>query len=229
MPSKTIDIAKAAAAQAASTLIQDGMIVGLGTGSTAAFFISFLVDRCRNGLNIQAVASSEKSHQQALAGGIKMADINTLTSIDFTVDGADEIDPQKRMIKGGGGALLREKIVASMSKEMIVIVDEAKHVKQLGKHPLPVEIIPFAHEAIIYKLNQVGYQGILRKTSSDQRFMTDSGNYIYDISFKNLLTDPEDDHLIIKNIPGVVETGLFLNLAGRVITGFSDGHVEFQS
>lgn len=223
-----LDLAKESAGKAAAEHVMDGMLIGLGTGSTAAYFIAHLSARCKQGLKIQAVATSKKSWDLGVAGGIPMVDINTLTTLDLTVDGADEIDSQKRMIKGGGGALLREKIVASMSREMVVIVDESKLVMHLGNHPLPVEIVPFAYKATLHKLETLGYTGTLRTTSTGQLFITDNSNYILDIKFKHLLQEPEKDDLLIRTIPGVVETGFFFNLARRVIVGFEDGHIEFR-
>lgn len=223
------DIAKKSAANAAARLIKNHMIVGLGTGSTAAFFINALIDRCKQGLKINAIATSTRSYELAKAGGIQMLNIEELTTIDIVVDGADEIDEAKRMIKGGGGALLREKIVASMSQEMVVVIDASKRVKQLGHFPLPVEIVPFAHLATIHHLEKLGYQGKLRSLSTGELYVTDNGNYIFDIKFEHPILDPEADNRRIRNIPGVVETGFFFQLAGRVITGFEDGHVEIQS
>jgi len=224
----SIDTAKKAVGDKAATFIQNDMLVGLGTGSTVFYFIESLIKRCKQGLKIQAVASSARSLEQAKAGGIPLIDINKITAIDLTVDGADEIDPEKRMIKGGGGALLREKIVATMSREMLVIVDETKLVNRLGKQKLPVEIIPFGHAATIHKLNQSGYRGHLRNTSSNTLYITDNGNYIYDIQLDPAKARPLEDHEKMKQIPGVVETGFFFHLAGRVIVGFLDGQVVIQ-
>lgn len=224
-----VQIAKKSAGYAAAAFIQDGMIVGLGSGSTAAFFIERLIERCRNGLKILAVATSSRSESLAREGGITIIDINTLSSIDLTVDGADEIDKNKRMIKGGGGALLREKIVASMSKEMVVVVDETKLVDRLGKFPLPVEIVPFAYTATIHRIEQLGHSGKLRINASGEQYMTDNGNYIYDINFKNFIADPEQLHHRLREIVGVVESGLFIHLAGRVVVGYNNGNVEIRS
>jgi ribose 5-phosphate isomerase A len=222
------NLAKRAAGKAAASLIQDGMRIGLGTGSTAAYFIESLVQRFSQGLKISAVASSKESERQALAGGIPFCDINTITSLDVTVDGADEIDDQKCMIKGGGGALLREKIIASMSKEMIVIIDEHKLVKHLGKFPLPVEIVPFAPAAIIHNIQQKGFQGQMRHGLDGQTYYTDNGNLIFDIKCTTPLTEPESLYVLLKSIPGVVEVGIFCNLAGRVIIGYDSGQVEIK-
>ncbi|MCB1109494.1 MAG: ribose 5-phosphate isomerase A [Chlamydiia bacterium] len=217
---------KKAAGIAAAELVKNGMLVGLGTGSTVFHFINRLIERVQEGLSIQVVSSSIRSENQAKEGGIPLADINTITAIDLTVDGADEITPEKWMIKGGGGALLREKILANTSREMVVIVDESKVVEKLGKHPLPVEILPFATHAILDKIRKLGYQGNLRQQNKDGPYVTDNGNHIYDIYFESLRDDPERDHEKLSRIPGVLETGFFFNLAGRVFIGKSDGTVD---
>lgn len=219
-------IAKSAAGKAAADLIHSDMIVGLGTGSTAAFFIESLAQRCREGLKIKAVASSKKSYEQALMLQIPLVDINTLSQIDIDVDGADEIDSQKRMIKGGGGALLREKIIACMSKEMIVLIDAKKQVDYLGAYPLPVEIIPFAHLATQHHLQQQGLFGNMRMTKDNKLYVTDNGNYIYDIQLKHPCKNPEEIDTKIRSIPGVVETGFFFGLAKKIIIGFNDGKIN---
>ncbi len=219
-------IAKEAAGKAAADLIEEGMLIGLGTGSTAAYFIARLGERCRSGLKIQAVATSQASHELATALGIPMADLDRVTTLDLTVDGADEIDAQKRMIKGGGGALLREKIVANMSHEMLVVIDESKKVQSLGAACLPVEIVPFAHQATIYKIEQMGFSGVIRTTKNSQRLLTDNHHYIYDIRLPHPCHYPEKIAEQLRSIPGVVETGFFLHLAGRVIQGFGDGRIE---
>ena len=220
----TIEQAKKAAGQKATELIKRGMIVGLGTGTTAYWFIESLIPLCKK-LNIQAVSSSSASLEQARKGGIPLLDINTITSIDITVDGADEIDPERRMIKGGGGALLKEKIIASMSKEVVIIVDETKLVPKLGKCKLPVEIVPFGVQSTIHKLEKLGFSGALRK-DKNSLYITENGNYIFDIRLDPAKTHPAEDELRIIQIPGVVETGFFLNLATQVIVGFLDGRVQ---
>ncbi|QVL56391.1 MAG: ribose-5-phosphate isomerase RpiA [Simkaniaceae bacterium] len=220
---------KKAVGYAAADFVENGMIVGLGTGSTVFHFITRLIERVQDGLDIQVVSSSIRSETQAKEGCIPVANINTITSVDLTVDGADEITPEKIMTKGGGGALLREKILANTSREMIVIVDESKVVEQLGKHPLPVEVLPFATEAIIDKIRKLGYQGSLRKRNNDGLYVTDNGNHIYDIRFESLRDDPEKDHEKISRIPGVLETGFFFNLAGRVLVGKTNGTVDHWS
>lgn len=219
--------AKKAAGHKAAELVEDGMVIGLGTGSTATQFIDSLIKRYKEeGLNIEAVATSKRSQQQAMTGGIPIIDINSITQLDMCFDGADEIDPQKRMIKGGGGALLREKIVASMSKEMVVLIDESKLVKKLGAFPLPLEIIPFGVSATISQVENLGYRGKLRMSTGEYKYVTDSGHFIFDISLTPSHPEPEEIHQALINIPGVVETGLFLNYAGRVFVGKFDGTVE---
>jgi ribose 5-phosphate isomerase A len=224
-----IKTAKMAAAKAAVDLLQPGMVVGLGTGSTAAFFIELLSAACQEGLKIQAIASSKLTQQLAVKWQIPLLDPDEVTTLDLAVDGADEIDPQKRMVKGGGGALLREKIVASMSREMLVIVDSSKQVEALGIFPLPVEIIPFAYRATLAHLQQLGYVGTIRTLPDDSFFITDNGNYIYDLRLPFPCLNPDEDDRTICSIPGVVDTGFFLNMAGRVIVGYPDGSVEIQS
>jgi len=224
------DVAKEAAGKAAADLVNNGMFVGLGTGSTAAYFIKALGERCRDGLEVQAVATSKASFLLAQDECIPMVeDLSEIVMLDITVDGADEIDKKKRMIKGGGGALLREKIIASMSQEMIVVVDEAKLVNHLGGVPLPVEIIPFAYQATIDKIERLGYSGSLRMSKGKRPYVTENHNYIFDIRFSLPCLDPESDEHALKGIPGVVETGFFLNLAGRVIVGYKDGKVKILS
>jgi ribose 5-phosphate isomerase A len=232
MPNDNIlqdQIAKKSAGFAAADFVQERMVVGLGTGSTAHFFIEKLIERCHQGLKILAVATSYRSENLARQGGIPIIDINILSSIDLTVDGADEIDKDKCMIKGGGGALLREKIIASMSKEMVVVVDQRKLVDRLGRFPLPVEIVPFAYTATIHRIEKLGHSGKLRVNSSGEIYVTDNGNYIYDIHFKDLIKNPQELHHQLREIVGVVESGLFIHLAGRVVIGYNDGRVEIRS
>jgi ribose 5-phosphate isomerase A len=225
----THDLIKKNVGEKAATLIRNDMIVGLGSGTTSAFFLSSLAKRCREEhLSIKAVASSEGIAAQARALGIPLLSIDAVALIDITVDGADEIDGQKRMIKGKGGALVREKILASMSHEMVVIVDESKLVSQLGKGILPVEIIPFGHLGTFHKLEKLGYKGKWRKKQDGTLFITDNNNYILDIAFPTPCNHPEEDHEAIIHLPGVVDTGFFFHLAGRVIIGFFDGQVVIR-
>jgi ribose 5-phosphate isomerase A len=219
------DAMKKKAGYQAAELVQKGMRVGLGTGSTAFYFIERLIQRCKEGLHIFAAASSKRSFELAKQGGIPLLDIDEITSLDLCVDGADEIDPQKRMIKGGGGALAREKIIAAMSREMVVIIDESKLVSALGKCKLPVEILPFGKQATLHHIAKAGYQGEFRKNADGSLYLTDNHNLIVDIHFDRLRENPEEDHERLIHIPGVVDTGFFFHLAGRVVVGFSDGQV----
>lgn len=223
------DAIKKAVGYKAAELVKDGMLIGLGTGSTAFFFIEKLIQRCQEGLKVHAIASSVQTLNQAKKGKIPLLDIDAVTSLDLTVDGADEIDPQKRMIKGGGGALVREKIVASLSKEMLVIVDESKCVDKLGVCKLPVEIISFASHATLHRIEKLGYRGDFRKKTDNSLFVTDNGNHIIDIHFHEPRNNPEEDHEALMHIPGVVDTGFFFHLAGRVIIGFFDGQIVIKS
>jgi ribose 5-phosphate isomerase A len=224
---KIQDVGKQIAAETAASLIEDGMLVGLGTGTTSERFLLCLAKRCQDeGLKIQAVATSDKIANMAKSLNIDVLDIDAIKQIDIDVDGADEIDPQRRLIKGGGGALLREKIVASNSREMIVIVDDSKLVPALGKFPLPVEIIPYGYTLTLKKIELLGYLPVMRKKSDGTLFITDNHGYIADLHFDHLMQDPEWVHDQLIAIPGVVETGLFIDLAGRVIVGFANGNVE---
>ncbi len=224
---QTQDELKKAVGHKAASLVEEGMLVGLGTGTTAAFFIEGLIERCRSGLNISAVSSSLRSLEMAKAGGIPVLPMDEVTSIDLTVDGADEVDSSFRLIKGGGGALLREKIIASTSKQMIVIVDESKLVQVLGKFGVPIEIIPFGFSATVAKLNRAGYFGKQRLQEDGTPYLTDNKNYIYDLHTPAEFPNPEQDHDTIINIPGVVETGFFFNLPVRVLVGRSDGSIDY--
>jgi ribose 5-phosphate isomerase A len=224
-----IEEAKKNAGTKAAQLITSGMLVGIGTGTTVLYFIEELGKRCREGsLTIRAVSSSEQTLHLAEEEEIPLLPINEISSVDITVDGADEIDPLKQMIKGGGGALLREKILAHMSHEMVVIIDETKLVTQLGKRNLPVEMIPFGSQATVHQLENMGYRGTWRRDQKHSYLITDNGNYIFDIHFEKLRENPQEDHRAIVHLPGVVNTGFFFNLAGRVIVGFLDGQVVIR-
>jgi len=224
MEDKEREAAKRAAGKFAADLIEEGMRVGIGTGSTVFYFIESLSLRCKKGLKIKAVATSEASNALALQGGIPMLNHSEVEALDIDVDGADEIDHQKRMIKGGGGALLREKIVAAMSREMIVIVDENKLVDHLGSFPLPVEIASFCYHSTLKRLRQLGFKGNLRMKEG-RLFITDNGNNIVDIAWDGRANDPGKTNEMLRSIPGVLETGFFFGLAGRVIVGKKDGQV----
>lgn len=219
---------KAAAASAALELIQPGMRVGLGTGTTVDYFLQGLGEKCRRGLVIKALASSIATEVRARSLGIPLVATSSLTALDITVDGADEVDDKKRLIKGGGGALLREKLLAYMADEMVVIVDTSKVVTSLGGAPLPVEVIPFAYTVTQHHIEKTGYPAKLRLNENDgSLFITDNGNYILDVKLPSPCPDIEALDSYLHSIPGVVETGFFLGLAKCVIVG--DGTVNGQS
>ncbi|MBJ7449063.1 MAG: ribose-5-phosphate isomerase RpiA [Parachlamydiales bacterium] len=222
------DLAKQNAAKKAAELIEDGMIVGLGSGSTARYFIQSLIQRCHNGLKIEAVSSSLLSSAMAKDGGIPLINDSIFTKVDLYIDGADEIDLDKNLLKGGGGNLLREKIVATSSHEMIVIVDEKKIVSQLGAFGLPVEITRFGFKSTMLKISDLGFKSVLRMEDGHP-FITDNGNFIVDVPFYPVSKNPHEDDEKIKSVPGVVETGFFFDIAGRIFIGYCDGHVELKS
>ncbi len=213
----------------AAQLVKTGMVVGLGSGTTATFFIESLVKRCQEeGVKIQVVSSSTKSLSLAQAGGIPTLDPKEVTKVDVVIDGADEVNPQGQMIKGGGGALTREKIIASMGKQMIVIVDESKVVDHLGAFGLPIEILEFGAASTIVKLKSLGYRGKIRTSREGSHYRTDNKNLIFDIDHPKQFLDPKKDHQQILTIPGVLETGLFFDLPVKVLVGYADGTVKFR-
>ena len=218
------DIWKQWAGEAASRLIEEGMVVGLGSGSTAIFMLYALARRIQAGLRIVgAVPTSQATEQLASKLGIPLTNLDTHLQLDLDIDGADEIDEQLNLIKGGGGALLREKIVASCAKRFIVIVDVTKQVTQLGNAtPLPVEIVPFAVTPVRRQLEAFGAEVQVRQ-SGNQVYLTDNGNMILDCFFVNGIADPEGVDTRVRSIVGVVETGLFLNMASQAIIGGPGG------
>jgi len=206
---------KQRAAEAAVEYVKDGMIVGLGTGSTTEFAVKKLGERVRDGLAIRGIPTSDVTKVQAEEEGIPLIDFSETMYIDLTIDGADEIDINLNMIKGGGAALLREKIVASASKEEIIIVSHEKFVKQLGSFPLPVEVIPFGWQVIFNQLETLGGSPDLR-LKQGQPLRTDQGNYIIDCRFRQII-DAAQFEQRLNMIPGVVENGLFTGLCTRMI------------
>ena len=209
------------AAEKAVEEIKQGMIVGLGSGSTAEWAVRKIGELVKDGLSIQAVASSVKTEKLAIEVGIPIIDFKSIERIDLTIDGADEVDDHGHLIKGGGGALLREKILAYNSKRFIVIIDESKRVQHLGQFDLPVEIIPFAADIILKRLKETGTNPVLRY-SNHEKFITDNGNYIADCNFYPV-KDPEALNIQLHQIPGVVETGIFIN---KMVNAFYIGHAN---
>lgn len=221
------DHEKQEAARASLKFIQDGQTVGLGTGSTAAHFIQFLGERVKAGLKIRGVPTSNQSEQLARSYGIPLVTLAEVDYIDVDVDGADEFDPQLRLIKGGGGALLREKIIASVSRKFVVVADAGKQVATLGKFPLPVEVIPFAESVLARNISALGATVALRKAKDASVFRTDEGHHILDCSFGQI-SDPPALARTLSDMPGVVEHGLFIDLASLVLVGKQDGVVELK-
>ena len=214
----TSDQEKEVAARAAVELVESGQIVGLGSGSTAAFAVRFLAERVQAGLKIVGIPTSRKTAQLAEQLRIPLTTLEEHSRIDIAVDGADEIDPQLNLIKGGGGAFLREKIVASISRRFIVIADSAKQVDRLGKFPLPVEVIPFAQSLIKSEIEALGADVSLRNDASGNPYVTDNGHHVLDSTFGEISNPPAlADKL--QRIPGVVEHGLFIGMAEMALIG----------
>ena len=223
--------AKQKAAEAAMNYIQSGMAIGLGTGSTADCFIIALADAIRSGRvrDVRAVPTSKKSEQRAQELGIPLATLVQCPLTEVTVDGADEIAPNLDLIKGLGGALLREKVVAQNSKKLVIIADEGKVSQGLGlKSPLPVEVTQFGYETQDPFLRSLGTDPKLRMTASGAIFVTDNGNYIYDCHFKEGLKNAADFEAKLKHRAGIVESGLFLTMAAVAIVGSDNGVREIR-
>ncbi|HDR6314719.1 TPA: ribose 5-phosphate isomerase A [Bacillus thuringiensis] len=216
---------KQLAGEYAANFVKDGMKVGLGTGSTVYWTIQKLGERVKEGLSFQAVPTSKETEVLAKQLNISLISLNDVQSLDLTIDGADEIDANLQLIKGGGGALLREKIVATSSKELIIIADESKLVTHLGTFPLPVEIIPFSWKQTERKIQSLGCQTTLR-LKNNETFITDNNNMIIDCIFPHNITNPADLHTQLKMITGVVETGLFVNMTSKAIIGTKNGIKE---
>ncbi|MEP3635674.1 MAG: ribose-5-phosphate isomerase RpiA [Paracoccaceae bacterium] len=227
-----IDQAKFVAAKRATDFVKDGMRVGLGTGSTAAWLVRCLGEMVRDqGLNIKAVPTSTRTAVLARDEGIDVVSLDEVKWLDLTIDGADEFDGDLNLIKGGGGALLQEKIVATASDQMIVIADAGKEVENLGAFPLPVEVIPFGWETTralveesLISMDVLGRSSSLRM-NGDKPFMTDEGNHILDLHLKRI-GHPRQMALVMNQMPGVVENGLFIDICDSVIVGYGDGRVE---
>jgi len=229
---QSIDSQKAEAARAALRLVEPGMILGLGTGSTAGHFIRALGEHVRAGLNIRGVATSRATAELALAVGVALIEPDSVQEVDLAVDGADEVDPQLRLIKGGGGALLREKIVAAAARTFIVVADSEKRTPRLGRFPLPVEVTPFAAGLTARRVRRVLEEAgcprqevAVRQARGGGPFITDGGNWILDCQCQSIL-HPERLAEQLASLPGVVEHGLFLGMAAQVLLGRDDGGVE---
>ena len=229
----TADDWKQQAAERALALVEDGMTLGLGTGSTAARFVDLVGQKVKAGLRVRCVPTSEVTRVQAERLGIPLITLDQQPFLDLTVDGADELDSELRLIKGGGGALLIEKIVATASGRMVVIADATKQVDTLGRYPLPVEIVRFGFGAtrnmIEVLAGDAGCRGEIkqRMRPDGQPFVTDSGNFILDCAFGRI-EEPEALDEALKLIPGVVENGLFLGIADAAIVAGPDGVVVLE-
>jgi ribose 5-phosphate isomerase A len=222
------DDQKKAAAFAALEGINPGMTVGLGTGSTANFFIQALGAKVKAGLDVKCVPTSRTTHELATSLGIPLTTLDESPYLNVTVDGADEFDSEFRLIKGGGGALLFEKIVASSSRHMVVIADASKRVSKLGKFPLPVEVVPFGVKSTAWKIERA-FEAIKMKAGKmtvrmkdGKPFRTDAGNVIIDCSGGEI-TDPDKLDIMLNNIPGVVNNGLFIGICGIIFVGTDKG------
>lgn len=226
---------KRAAAEAAALLVEDGMQVGLGTGSTAALLVDALGRRVTEGLRIVGVPTSEATHWQAAGLGIPLATLEERPALDLTIDGADEIGPDLALIKGGGGALLREKLVAAASGRMIVIADASKRVERLGGFPLPIEVVPFGYETTRRRLGsfleEVAGRPVetnLRRRQDGSPFVTDGQHWIVDARMESI-ADPAALAAGLKAILGVVEHGLFVAMADLALIGTPDGVMEMAA
>ncbi len=229
-----IDKAKFVAAKRAAEFVEDGMRVGLGTGSTAAWLVRCLGEMVReDGLKIRGVPTSARTAELARDVGIDVISLDEAKWLDLTIDGADEFDGELNLIKGGGGALLQEKIVATASDQMIVIADVGKEVERLGAFPLPLEVIPFGWqttkaliEETLVSMDVLGRSTTLRM-NGDVPYITDEGNHILDLHL-NRIGNPRQLGLVMNQIPGVVENGLFLDICDKVVVGYGDGRVEIR-
>ncbi|HZP18243.1 MAG TPA: ribose-5-phosphate isomerase RpiA [Terriglobales bacterium] len=221
------DQEKVAAARAAVELVEPGNIVGLGSGSTAAYAVRFLAERQRQGLRILGIPTSLRTKHLAEQLGIPLTTLEEHPQVDIDIDGADEIDPQLNLIKGGGGAFLREKIVASVSRRFIVVADSAKQVTRLGRFPLPVEIIPFAQTLITRRVELLGAQVSLRRYPYGNPYVSDEGHQILDCTF-GAIHDAQALAETLRSIPGVVEHGLFIGMAEMALVGRNGSVVQLR-
>lgn len=210
----------------AADLVRNGMTFGLGTGSTVYWLIQELGERVAQGLEIRAVPTSKQTVVLAGKAGIPLTDLDQVDSLPLAIDGADEIDPYGQLIKGGGGALLQEKIVASAAERLVIIADQSKLVPRLGKFPLPVEVIPFGHKQVMRRIMDSGLcREVKLREKNGQPFITDHQHYILDCQM-DTIEHPLFLNAALENIAGVVETGLFINMTAHAIIGYDDGKIE---
>jgi ribose 5-phosphate isomerase A len=214
------DPRKIAAGEKAAEFIKDGMVIGLGSGSTVYWLLKRLGELVEQGFNIKGIPSSKRTEGWAKDFNIPLTDFSQIQSLDLAIDGADEIDPEFNLTKGGGGSLLREKLVNAAAKKLIIIADESKMVSQLGRFPLPVEVVPFGWEVTAQRIAKLGATPVLRKRDGTV-FISNNGNYILDCDFQSI-PNPKELHQQIKLLLGVVETGLFVGMTDTVIIGGED-------
>ncbi len=218
---------KKLAGEKAVEFVKDDMVVGLGTGSTIYWTILKIAERMKEGLRIYGVPTSKDTEQLAIKLGIPLVDLSELTKLDIAIDGADEVDPSLALIKGGGGALLREKMIASISERFIVVADESKFVQTLGTFPLPIEVIPFGWKMTKKQIEKIGPINPILRLKNDAPFITDNENYILDCYMKNI-EKPEDLTIRLNMIPGVVENGLFVNMCDTAIIAGNNDNIEIK-
>jgi ribose 5-phosphate isomerase A len=221
------DQEKLIAAEASLKYVHEGQVVGLGSGSTATLAIRALAEKVRAGLKIRGIPTSQHSRELALELGIPLTTFEAVQKIDVTIDGADEFDPDLNLIKGGGGALLREKIVASATLQEVIVTDSSKQVAILGKFPLPVEVIKFAQPLVAKRIAALGAECVLRRDPAGEPYVTDEGNHILDCRFGEI-TEPAKLARRLSEIPGIVEHGLFINLASVVLMAKGSQVIELR-
>jgi len=224
----TIDEQKQAAARASLDFVAEGQIVGLGSGSTAAYVVRFLGERVRAGLKIRGIPTSNETRDLALSLGIPLVTLDEFQEVDVTIDGADEIDPHLNLIKGGGAAFLREKIVASASRKLVIVADSTKLVPVLGKAPVPVEVIPFAQALVTKEIAALGATVNLRRNAAGEAWVTDEGHHILDCQFGGIADPPVLAHKL-SDIAGVVEHGLFIDMADVALVAGASGVREIKT
>ncbi|MFC0775875.1 ribose-5-phosphate isomerase RpiA [Terrimonas alba] len=212
----------------AAGLVPANSIIGLGTGSTVLWLIKELADRIQQGLEIKIVPTSSSTKTLALQHGIDIVELNDIDTLAITIDGADEIDRSSNMIKGGGGALLQEKLVAAASDKLVIIADESKWVNQLGRFPLPVEVMPIGWKQVKKKITAMGCSNIVLRGKNNVPYVTDNGHYILDCHFEKI-NDAAALNIALHLLPGVVETGLFVNMADTVIIGDANGNIAVKT
>ena len=232
MPMSNEQSSKQVVGYAAAEYVRDGMRIGLGTGSTVAFFLEALAEKmAEEKISVIGVCTSQQTEEHAKKLGIPVSTLAETPHLDIAVDGADEVDEQFRLIKGGGGALLREKIVAAAAESVIIIIGAGKYVSKLGSgFLLPIEVLPLGYQSTKTQVAQKGgCTPYLRTIESGEPFVTDNGNYIFDCKFENGIDDPEATHSILSQIAGVAEVGIFLNLCDLVLEADAEGNLVKHS